>query len=89
MNPQVRCAILKRVVYILDYLWFLLVGGGLFYLGAEETGRSLLLFLLSGICFVGSWELGYIVQHLIIRLELRNEEVGREKAKVKRQKETS
>ena len=70
MSLQVRCAILKRIVYLLDFVWFLLVGGGLFFLGAQEIGRSLWLFLLSGICFVGSWELSYIVQHWIIRLEL-------------------
>ena len=72
MSLRAGCSILKRVVYLLDFLWYLLMGGGLYSLGAKEVGNGLILFLLSGVCFIGSYELGYLVQHLIIRQEIEN-----------------
>ena len=69
INLQVQCAILKRVVYLLDGLFWMLTGGGLYFLGAKNES-SILLFLAAAGCFIGSYEIGYKVQHLIIRLEL-------------------
>jgi len=74
MNLRVRCAILKRIVILLDFLVF--AGGitGVYYIGDDKLANTFLLFLLSAICFWASYELGYIVQHWIIRLELGNGE---------------
>jgi len=76
MTLQVKCSILKRIVYILDYLWLILVGGGLYSVGAEEIRNSIVLFLLSALFFIGSYEVGYIVTTYIIRIEL-----GKDKSK--------
>jgi len=68
MNLPVRCGILKRVVMFLDFLFILLlaVGG----ISLVLTGKGLWLCLLSFGCHWASYELGYIVQSWIIRLEL-------------------
>ena len=70
MNLRVWCSILKRIVILLDSFVLLAMGSGIYFIGAKELANTLLLFLLSIICFWVSYELGYIVQHLIIRLEL-------------------
>ncbi len=69
INLPLKCAILKRVVYLLDGLFWMLTGGGLYLLGAQDE-NSKLLFLAAVVCFIASYELGYIVQHMIIRQEL-------------------
>jgi hypothetical protein len=70
MNLQVKCALLKRVTYILDYAFYTLTGSGLYTLGTQNLSVSKWLFLLAFLCFIGSYELGYWVSHLIIREEL-------------------
>ena len=69
-NLRARCAILKRVVILLDFIFWLAGISGVYYAGGGNWLQTLWLFLLSGICFWGSYELGYIVQHEIIRIEL-------------------
>lgn len=74
MNLRVQCAILKRVVILLDCFVLLAMGSGIYFIGAGNLANTLWLFLLSVTCFWASYELGYIVQHLIIRLELNRKE---------------
>lgn len=77
MSLQVKCAILKRVVYILDYIFFILTGTGIYLLGTTNLKQGIIAFILSGICFIGSYECGFYVNHLIIRMEL--DKYGKEK----------
>lgn len=74
MNLRIKCAILKRVVIFLDLFVWLLGIIGVFFIGAKEINNSLLFFLISGVCYYISYELGYLVQHMIIRLELNGKE---------------
>jgi hypothetical protein len=74
VNLQVRCAILKRIVIFLDCLVFLAGISGVYFIGSGQLANTFWLFLLSVACFWGSYELGYIVQHMIIRLELERKE---------------
>ena len=69
-NLRARCAILKRVVILLDFIFWLAGISGVYCAGGGNWFSTLWLFLLSGICFWSSYEIGYIVQHQIIRIEL-------------------
>lgn len=69
LSLRVEYNVLRRVVMILDLgtLWFL--GNGL----VSPDDRTLSFFAMLA-CFVGSYELGYPVQCMLVRLELRGQE---------------
>ena len=71
INLQVKCAILKRIIMLLDLFVFL--GGvfGLLSLATQPTESAKILLLFVVAAYITSFELHYKVQHYIIRLELQ------------------
>jgi 4-hydroxybenzoate polyprenyltransferase len=44
---------------------------GTYFIGAKQIDTSIWFFLLSAICYIAGYELAYITQHMIIRIELQ------------------
>ena len=74
MSLHLKCAILKRVVYLLGLYEWMALPIGTYFIGKAEIGTSLWFFLSSAISYIISYELGYIVSHMIIRQELNRKD---------------
>ena len=72
MTSEIRkYLILKEIVTLMGLFEYLGLGGGLFFAGAHETTKSVLLFILMGISYYTSTKLAYAVNERMIKIQTK------------------
>ena len=76
INPHIKtkCALLKRTIPILGLFEWILVLLGTYFLGEKEVAQALWLYLAYALVYIANYELSFMLQHIIIRLELEKQE---------------
>ncbi len=69
MNLRTRYKVLKQIVIILGLLEYLGLGGGFYFAGKAQFQESLLFFVLMGVSYWVSSNLGYKVLEYLVKLQ--------------------
>ncbi len=69
-NLRLKCSILKRVVILLSAYEILALALGSYFMGTRDFQSSLIYYVSMVGSYVISYELGFLISHWIIRLEL-------------------